>query len=63
MIAFDTRRVLSVLRQIEDTAFGWPEPPKRREGKSLEQALHDIPDLLAIIDAMELPNKHLSDIA
>ena len=62
-VSRNTRRVLPVLRQIGDATFGWPEPPKRREGKRLEQALHDIPDLLAIIDAMELPNKHLSDIA
>ena len=63
MIVFDTRRVLPVLRQIEDAAFGWPEPPKRREGKSLEQALHDNPDLLAIIGVTELPITEPSDNA
>jgi hypothetical protein len=49
------------MRQIGDAAFGWPEPPKRREGKSLEQALHDYPDLLAIIEAKELPIKEPSN--
>jgi hypothetical protein len=48
----NTRRVLAVLRQIEGTAFSWPEPPKHREGKSVEQALHDNPELHVIINAM-----------
>ena len=60
-VSRNTRRVLPVLRQIGDATFGWPEPPKRREGKSLEQALHDNPDLLAIIDATELPIKEPSN--
>ncbi|MDY7077575.1 MAG: transposase family protein [Chloroflexota bacterium] len=30
----NTRRVLPVLRQLGDATLGWPEPPKRGEGKS-----------------------------
>jgi hypothetical protein len=41
--------------------LGWPEPPKRGEGKSIEQALRDHPDLLAIIDATEQPVERPSD--
>lgn len=51
----NTRRLLSCLRQLGDETLGWPEPPKRGEGKSIEQALRDYPDLLAIIDATEQP--------
>jgi hypothetical protein len=50
-----------VLRQIEDATLRWPEPPKRCEGKSVEQALQDNPDLLAIIDATEQPIEEPSD--
>ena len=52
-VSRNTRRVLPVLRQIGNATLGWPVPPKRCEGKSVEQALHDNPDLLAIIDATE----------
>ena len=54
-VSRNTRRVLPVLRQIEDATLRWPEPPKRCEGKSVEQAMHDNPDLLAIIDATKQP--------
>ena len=49
----NTRRVLPVLRQAGGTTLGWPEPPKRYEGKSIQQALLDNPDLLAMIDTAE----------
>lgn len=49
----NTKRVLVILRRLGDATLGWPEPPKRGEGKSVAQALHDYPDLLAIIDATE----------
>lgn len=57
----NTRRVLPCLRQLGDATLGWPEPPKRGEGKSIEQALRDYPDLLAIIDATEQPVQRPSD--
>jgi hypothetical protein len=57
----NTRRLLSCLRQLGDETLGWPEPPKRGEGKSIEQALRDYPDLLAIIDATEQPVERPSD--
>lgn len=57
----NTRRILPVLRQLGDATLGWPEPPKRGEGKSIEQALHDYPDLLAIIDATEQAVRRPSD--
>ena len=51
----NTRRLLPCLRQLGDETLGWPKPPKRGEGRSIEQALRDFPDLLAIIDATEQP--------
>lgn len=57
----NTRRLLPSLRQLGDATLGWPEPPKRGEGKSIEQALRDYPDLLAIIDATEQPVERPSD--
>ena len=49
----NTRRLLPCLRLLGDETLGWPKPPQRGEGKSIEQALRDYPDLLAIIDATE----------
>ena len=49
----NTRNILPVLRQLGDETLGWPEPPKRRQGKNIEQALQEYPDLLAIVDATE----------
>ena len=57
----NTRRLLPVLRQLGDATLGWPDPPKRGEGKSVEQALRDYPDLLAIIDATEQAIQRPSD--
>lgn len=47
------RRLLEVLRALGEETFGWPEPPKRGQGKSVEQALQEYPDLLAIVDTTE----------
>jgi transposase len=49
----NTRNILPVLHQLGDETLGWPEPPKRRQGKNIEQALQEYPDLLAIVDATE----------
>lgn len=57
----NTRRLLPCLRLLGDETLGWPEPPKRGEGKSIEQALRDYPDLLAIIDATEQAVERPSD--
>jgi IS5 family transposase len=57
----NTRRLLPCLRLLGDETLGWPEPPQRGEGKSIEQALRDYPDLLAIIDATEQAVERPSD--
>ncbi len=57
----NTQRVLKVLRRLGDATLGWPEPPKRGDSKNAEQALHDYPELLAIIDATEQPVQRPSD--
>jgi transposase len=57
----NTRNILPVLRQLGDESLGWPEPPKRGQGKNIEQALHDYPDLLAIVDTTEQRVRRSSD--
>ena len=57
----NTRNVLPVLRQLGDETLGWPEPPKRGQGKNTEQALQAYPDLLAIVDATEQRVRRSSD--
>jgi transposase len=57
----NARRLLPCLRLLGDETLGWPEPPQRGEGRSIEQALHDYPDLLAIIDATEQAVERSSD--
>lgn len=47
------RRLLNVLCLLGDETLGWPDPPKRGEGKSVEEALRECPDLLAIVDTTE----------
>ena len=47
------RRLLKVLRALGDESLGWPDPPRRGEGKSVEQVLWEYPDLLAIVDTTE----------
>jgi transposase len=57
----NTRNLLPALGQLGDETLGWPEPPKRGQGKGLDQALRDYPDLWALIDATEQPIQRSSD--
>lgn len=52
-VSRNCRRLLKVLRTLGEETLGWPEPPKRGEGKGVGQALREYPDLLAIIDTTE----------
>jgi IS5 family transposase len=60
-ISRNTRNILPVLRQLGDDTLGWSEPPKRGQGKSIDQALQEYPDLLAIVDATEQRVRRSSD--
>jgi hypothetical protein len=53
-ISRDTRRVVGALRQVGRDSVWWQEPPAKNEGKTLPQALAENPDLLAILDVMEV---------
>jgi IS5 family transposase len=55
------RRILQVLRQVSEAEFGWPDPPKRGHGRTVEQAFRDSPDLFAIVDATEQPVQRPKD--
>lgn len=55
------RRILQVLRQVSESEFGWPDPPKPGHGRSMEQVLRDYPDLFAIVDATEQPVQRPKD--
>ncbi len=57
----NTRNVLPALQQLGDQTLGWPEPPKRGQGKNVKQALRTYPDLLAIVDATEQRVRRSSD--
>ena len=52
-VSRNCRRHLKVLRSLGDATLGWPEPPKRGEGKTIDQALEAYADLLAIVDCTE----------
>jgi hypothetical protein len=52
-VSRNCRSLLKVLRMLGEETLGWPEPPKRGEGKSVEETLREYPDLLAIIDTTE----------
>jgi hypothetical protein len=52
-VSRNCRRLLQVLRSLGEETLGWPDPPQRDQGKTVEQALQDYPDLLAIVDATE----------
>jgi hypothetical protein len=52
-VSRNSRRALAVLRAVSDADFGWPDPPAKGQGKALGQALHDYPDLVAVLDATE----------
>jgi IS5 family transposase len=60
-VSRNTRNILPVLRQLGDDTLGWPELPKRGQGKSIDQALQEYPDLLAIVDATEQRVRRSSD--
>lgn len=49
----NTRNLLPALRQVGEASLGWPEPPKRGQGKSVAEALQTCPDLSAFVDATE----------
>lgn len=49
----NARRVLAVLRECSEEAFGGKEPPRRGQGRGLPELLQSHPDLVAIIDATE----------
>lgn len=49
------RRLLQVLRQLNEHEFGWPDPPRKGQGMDLAQALVEYPDLVAVLDATEQP--------
>lgn len=53
-VSRNTRRVLGVLRQLGQDTLWWHEPPGKYEGKSWAQALADDPDLLAVLEVMEV---------
>lgn len=57
----NTRSILPALRQLGDETLGWPDPPKRGQGRNIEQALQAYPDLLAIVDATEQRVRRSSD--
>lgn len=56
-VSRNTRRVLKVLEALGIASLGWPQPPRKGEGKNLEEVLEEIqetcPDLMAIIDGTE----------
>ena len=52
-VSRNCRRLLKVLRALGEETLGWPDPPKRGQGKNVEQALREYPDLLAIVDTTE----------
>jgi hypothetical protein len=54
-VSRNTRNVLSALRQVSEASPEWGEPPRRRRGKSLDQILHEYPDL-SILANSSSPN-------
>ena len=56
-----SRSILPVLRQVGENTLGWPEPPKRGEGKSIAQARQEHSDLFAFVDATEQPIRRSSN--
>jgi CRP/FNR family transcriptional regulator, nitrogen oxide reductase regulator len=64
-VSRNTRRMREVLTQLDTSE--WPEPPKRRYGKNIEQALHTYPDLQIIMNEIEqsdqLPHQVGSSVA
>ena len=60
-VSRNTRRVLAALRVVGEETLGWPEPPKRGQGKNVAQALAEYPDLFALVDATEQAVRRSSD--
>lgn len=56
-----TNSVLPVLRQVGESTLGWPEPPKRGQGKSLGKVFREEPDFFAYVDAAEQRIRRSSD--
>lgn len=52
-VSRNTRNLLPALRRVGDESLGWPDPPKRGQGKNVAQALQAYPDLYAFVDATE----------
>ena len=38
-VSRNSRRVLKALRTVGESTLGWPEPPKRGEGKTIDEVL------------------------
>jgi len=55
--------MLPVLRKVGAGTLGWPEPPKRGQGQSLEKVYAEHPDLYAYVDATEQRIQRSSDPA
>ncbi len=48
-----TKSVLPAMRKVGEGTLGWPEPPQRGQGKSLDKVFRENPDLYAYVDATE----------
>lgn len=60
-VSRNTRRVLAALRIVGEGTLGWPEPPRRGQGKNVAQALTEYRDLFALVDATEQAVQRSSD--
>lgn len=57
----NTRRVLAVLYEISVDEFDLNDPPRKGEGRELDELLQRHPDLVAIVDATEQPVERPKD--
>jgi hypothetical protein len=53
-VSRNSNSILPALRQVGNETRDWPEPPKRGQGKTIEQAWCDYPDLAMIVEAPRL---------
>ncbi|KKL07855.1 hypothetical protein LCGC14_2581830 [marine sediment metagenome] len=60
-VSRNTRRLLAVLREVSGEEFGWPDPPRKGEGRGMQEAAQAYPDLFAIVDATEQPVERPQD--
>lgn len=51
----NTRRLLTILKEISGQEFAWPDPPRRGHGRTVDDLAEEYPDLFAILDATEQP--------